>query len=82
MSMRCRISKLDRGLKSKIVALLYANGCAKEDVDMLVQCGTLADVSEYVDVENLLDKLESKPYNSIVRFEDLRIEKLLDLLWD
>lgn len=31
MSMRCRISKLDIGLKSKIVALLYANGCAKED---------------------------------------------------
>ena len=53
MSMRCRISKLDRGLKSKIVALLYANGCAKEDVDMLIQCGTLADVSEYVDIENL-----------------------------
>ena len=53
MSMRCRISKLDRGLKSKIVALLYANGCAKEDVDMLVQCGTLADVREYVDVEEL-----------------------------
>ena len=53
MSMRCRISKFDRGLKSKIVSLLYVNGCAKEDVDMLVQCGTLADVSEYVDIENL-----------------------------
>ena len=53
MSMRCRISKLDRGLKSKIVALLYANGCAKEDVDMLVQCGTLADVIEYIDMEDL-----------------------------
>ena len=35
-----------------------------------------------IELENLLDKLESKPYNSIVRFEDLRIEKLLDLLWD
>ena len=34
------------------------------------------------ELELLLDKLESKPYNSIVRFEDLRIEKLLDLLWD
>ena len=53
MSMRCRISKWGRGLKSKIVALLYANGCAKEDVDMLVQCGTLADVSEYVDIDDL-----------------------------
>lgn len=53
MSMRCRISKLNRGLKSKIVAMLYANGCVKEDVDMLVQCGTLADISEYVDMEEL-----------------------------
>ena len=35
-----------------------------------------------VELELLLDKLESKPYNSIVRFEDLRIEKLLDLLWE
>lgn len=31
MSMRCRISKLDRNLKSKIVAMLYANGCAAEE---------------------------------------------------
>lgn len=35
-----------------------------------------------IELENLLDKLESKPYNSIVRFEDMRIEKMLDLLWD
>lgn len=53
MSMRCRISKLDRNLKSKIVAMLYANGCTKEDVDMLVQYGTLADVKEYIDMEEL-----------------------------
>lgn len=30
----------------------------------------------------LLDKLESMPYNSIVRFDDIEIEKLLDLLWN
>ena len=35
-----------------------------------------------IELENLLDKLESKPYNSIVRFENVEIEKLLDLLWD
>ena len=35
-----------------------------------------------IELELLLDKLESKPYNSIVRFEDLKIEKLLDLLWE
>ena len=33
-----------------------------------------------IELENLLNKLESKPYNSIV--EDLKIEKLLDLLLD
>lgn len=35
-----------------------------------------------IELEILLDKLESIPYNSIVRFEDLKIEKLLDLLWN
>ena len=35
-----------------------------------------------IELENLLDKLESKPYNSIVRFENVEIEKLLDLLWE
>ena len=35
-----------------------------------------------IEPEILLDKLESMPYNSIVRFEDLKIEKLLDLLWN
>ena len=53
MSMHSRISKLDSKIKNKIITLLYANGCAKEDVDILVQCGTLADVSEYVDMEEL-----------------------------
>ena len=35
-----------------------------------------------IELENLLDKLESKPYNSIVRFDGIEIEKLLDLLWN
>ena len=35
-----------------------------------------------MELGNLLDKLESKPYNSIVRFENMKIEKLLDLLWE
>ena len=35
-----------------------------------------------VELELLLDKLELMPYNSIVRFENVEIEKLLDLLWD
>ena len=34
------------------------------------------------ELELLLDKLESMPYNSIVMFENVEIEKLLDLLWD
>ena len=35
-----------------------------------------------IELENLLDKLESMPYNSIVKFENVEIEKLLDLLWE
>ena len=34
------------------------------------------------ELELLLDKLESMPYNSIVMFENVEIEKLLDLLWE
>ena len=34
------------------------------------------------ELELLLDKMESMPYNSIVKFEKVEIEKLLDLLWD
>ena len=34
------------------------------------------------ELELLLDKMESMPYNSIVMFENVEIEKLLDLLWD
>ena len=33
-------------------------------------------------LELLLDKMESMPYNSIIMFENVEIEKLLDLLWD
>ena len=35
-----------------------------------------------IELENLLDKLESKPYNSIVRFEETEIEKLEYNLYD
>ena len=35
-----------------------------------------------VELELLLDKLELMPYNSIVMFDNVEIEKLLDLLWD
>ena len=35
-----------------------------------------------IELENLLDKLESKPYNSIIRFEETEIEKLEYNLWD
>ena len=50
MSMRCRITKLDSKTKNKIIALLYVNGCAKEDVTMLVNEGTLADISGIIDL--------------------------------
>ena len=53
MSMRTRISKLDTCTRNKIIAILYKNGCAYEDVKMLVANGTLSDISEYVDMEEV-----------------------------
>ena len=35
-----------------------------------------------IELENLLDKMESMPYNSIVKFEDVEIEKLEYNLYD
>lgn len=55
MSMRCRIAKLDSRIKNKIVALLYANGCAREDVTMLVNEGTLADISGIIDLSEVFE---------------------------
>lgn len=34
-----------------------------------------------IELENLLDKLESMRYNSIIRYEDMLIEKLNDDLF-
>ena len=50
MSMHSRISKLDSKIKNKIVALLYANGCGKDDVSMLLSSGTLADIDGIIDL--------------------------------
>ena len=55
MSMRCRIAKLDRRIKNKIVALLYANGCGKDDVTMLLSSGTLADISGIIDLSEVFE---------------------------
>ena len=54
--------------------------------DEVVFCGLAEDYlfmnDNDLELELLLDKLESMPYNSIVMFENVEIEKLLDLLWD
>ena len=50
MSMHSRISKLDTKIKNRIVALLYANGCGKDDVNMLLSIGTLADIDGIIDL--------------------------------
>lgn len=55
MSMRCRIAKLDSKTKNKIITLLYANGCAKEDVTMLINGGTLADISGIIDLSEVFE---------------------------
>ena len=55
MSMRCRIAKLDSRIKNKIVALLYANGCGKDDVTMLLSSGTLADIDGIIDLSEVFE---------------------------
>ena len=50
MSMHSRISKLDSKIKNKIITLLYANGCGNDDVTMLLNVGTLADIDEIIDL--------------------------------
>ena len=54
MSMHSRISKLDMKVRNKIVALLYANGCGKDDVTMLLSSGTLADIDGIIDLSEVL----------------------------
>ena len=35
-----------------------------------------------IELEILLDKLERKPYNSIIRYEEMEIKKVQSLMWD
>ena len=55
MSMRSRLSKLDTKIKNKIIALLYANGCGKDDVTMLLSSGTLADIDGIIDLSEVFE---------------------------
>lgn len=55
MSKRTRLSQI-KGLNRKlIIDAMYANGCRKEDVDELLENGTLADVEAYIDIDSLFD---------------------------
>lgn len=53
MSMKCRIAKLDGNIKNKIASLLYINGCGTEDVTMLLNTGTLADIDGIIDLNEV-----------------------------
>ena len=53
MNTRTRINKLDKKTKRRIIAILYNNGCAYEDVSLLLQSGTIADLEEYMDIKEL-----------------------------
>ena len=55
MSMHSRLSKLDTKIKNKIITLLYANGCGKDDVTMLLSSGTLADISGIIDLSEVFE---------------------------
>lgn len=53
MSMRTRLSTLESRFKRRIVAVLYQNGCSNDDVTMLLKNGTLSDITDYVDLEEI-----------------------------
>ena len=53
MNARRRISTLDKKVKKRVIAILYANGCAYEDVSMLLKDGTVADLEDYMDISEL-----------------------------
>ena len=52
MNTRTRISTLDKKIKRRIIAILYNNGCAYEDVSLLLKSGTIADLQEYMDIKD------------------------------
>lgn len=54
MSMKTKLNKMDKKTKGKIIALMKSNGVDYETVGFLLKNGTLADVSDYVNIEELL----------------------------
>lgn len=55
MSMRTKIAKMDSKTRKKIVALMYQNGVDYETVGYMLKNGTLSDVADYVDIEELME---------------------------
>ena len=53
MSKRTHISKLNNYLKNQIIKSLKLNGCQDDDIELIVSTGTLSDVYNIVDCEEL-----------------------------
>ena len=53
MSKRTHISKLNRYIQNQIINALKSNGCQDDDIDLIVSMGTLSDVYNIIDCEDL-----------------------------
>jgi hypothetical protein len=53
MSKRTHISKLNRYIQNQIINALKLNGCQDDDIDLIVSTGTLSDVYNIIDCEEL-----------------------------
>ena len=54
MSMNTHLSKLNEYLQRKIAYLLRQNGCDEETIELLLSSGRLLDISDYMDVYEVL----------------------------
>lgn len=53
MSKRTHILKLNRYIQNQIINALKQNGCQDDDVALIVSTGTLSDVYNIIDCEDL-----------------------------
>ena len=53
MSKNTHISRLNAHFQALIISALRSNGCMDEDIDLIVNKGTLSDVYDIVDSEDL-----------------------------
>lgn len=53
MSRRTHLSTLRGKNKALVIDAMRANGLSREDIDMLLEYGVLADIEDYMDIREL-----------------------------